>query len=174
MKGRIIGLDGRNIRSIEAATGVSLLIDDTPEAVVISCFDPIRKEVARQVLEKLITDGRIHPTRVEEITKKVRREVEEEVIVAGDAAVLEAGLQGISKYVVQLLGRLKFRYSYSQNVLKHSLEVAYFMGMIAAELGLDQKKAKRIGLLHDIGKSVDHEIEGTHATIGADILKKNN
>ncbi len=173
MKGRIIGRDGRNIRSLEAATGVSLMIDDTPEAVVISCFDPIRKEVARQVLERLISDGRIHPTRVEEITKKVRKDVEEDVVKADEAAILETGLQGIAKPVVNLLGRLKFRYSFSQNVLKHSLEVAYFMGMIAAELGLDQKKAKRAGLLHDIGKAIDHEIEGTHASIGADVLKKN-
>jgi len=172
MKGRIIGRDGRNIRAIEAATGVSLLIDDTPEAVVISCFDPIRKEVARVLLERLIADGRIHPTRVEELAKKIEKEVEEEAYAAGEAAVLETGLQGISPPLIKLLGRLKFRYSFSQNVLQHSLEAAYFMGIIAAELGLDEKKAKRIGLLHDIGKAVDHEIEGPHAQIGADLLRK--
>jgi ribonuclease Y len=172
MKGRIIGRDGRNIRAIEAATGVSLLIDDTPEAVVISCFDPVRKEVARVLLERLIADGRIHPTRVEELIKKIEKEVDEEVFAAGEAAVLETGLQGIAPQVIKLLGRLKFRYSFSQNVLQHSLETAYFMGIIAAELGLDEKKAKRIGLLHDLGKAVDHEVEGPHAQIGADILRK--
>lgn len=172
MKGRIIGRDGRNIRAIEAATGVNLLIDDTPEAVVISCFDPIRKEVARQLLERLVSDGRIHPTRIEDLLEKVRKEVDDEAFSAGEAAVLETGVAGVPPQVIKLIGRLKFRFSFSQNVLKHSLETAYFMGIIAGELGLDERKAKRIGLLHDLGKAVDHEIEGSHATIGADILKK--
>ncbi len=174
MKGRIIGREGRNIRAIEAATGVSILIDDTPEMVVISCFDPIRKEVARQLMERLIGDGRIHPTRVEELVKKITKEVEDDAYAAGEAAVLETGIQGVSPAVIKLLGRLKYRYSFSQNVLQHSLEAAYFMGMIAAELGLDEQKAKRIGLFHDIGKAIDHEIEGSHAQIGADVLRKHN
>ena len=174
LKGRIIGREGRNIRALEAATGVSILIDDTPEAVVISCFDPVRKEVARQLLERLVADGRIHPTRIEELVKKIEKEVNEEVYAAGEAAVLETGIQGVAPQVIKLLGRLKFRYSFSQNVLKHSLETAYFMGIIAAELGLDEQKAKRIGLFHDIGKAVDHEVEGSHAAIGADILRKHN
>jgi len=172
MKGRIIGREGRNIRAIEAATGVNILIDDTPEAVVVSCFDPIRKEVARQLLERLVSDGRIHPTRIEDLLKKIRKEVEDEAYAAGEAAVLETGITNVPPHIIKLLGRLKFRYSFSQNVLKHSLETAYFMGIIAGELGLDERKAKRIGLLHDIGKAVDHEIEGSHAIIGADILKK--
>ncbi|MBR2435600.1 MAG: ribonuclease Y [Lentisphaeria bacterium] len=172
MKGRIIGREGRNIRSLEAATGVNILIDDTPEAVVISCFDPIRKETARRLMEKLISDGRIHPTRIEELIKKIRKEIDEEVFDAGERAVLDCGLQGVNKQLINLLGRLQFRYSFSQNVLKHSIETAAFMGTIAAELGLDQQKARRIGLFHDIGKAVDHEIEGTHAAIGADILRK--
>ncbi len=174
MKGRIIGREGRNIRALEAATGVNILIDDTPEAVVISCFDPIRKEVARQLIERLISDGRIHPTRIEELVKKISKEVEDDAYSAGEAAVLETGIQGASPQVIKLLGRLKYRYSFSQNVLKHSLETAYFMGIIAAELGLDEQKAKRIGLFHDIGKAVDHEVEGSHAQIGADILRKHN
>jgi len=174
MKGRIIGREGRNIRALEAATGVNILIDDTPEAVVISCFDPIRKEVARQLIERLISDGRIHPTRIEELVKKITKEVEDEAFSAGEAAVLETGIQGASPQVIKLLGRLKYRYSFSQNVLKHSLETAYFMGIIAAELGLDEQKAKRIGLFHDIGKAVDHEVEGSHAQIGADLLRKFN
>jgi len=173
MKGRIIGRDGRNIRSLEAATGVNILIDDTPEAVVISCFDPVRKEIGRQVLERLISDGRIHPTRVEEITKKVKKDVEKDIMDAGGNAALEIGIQGISPYIIKLLGRLKYRYSFSQNVLAHSLETAYFMGMIAAELGLNEQMARRIGLLHDVGKAVDHEMEGSHAAIGADLLRKN-
>jgi ribonuclease Y len=172
MKGRIIGREGRNIRTIEAVTGVSILIDDTPEAVVISCFDPVRKEVARRLMERLIGDGRIHPTRIEELIKKIRKEIDEEVFDVGERAVLDCGLQGVSKQLINLLGRLQFRYSFSQNVLKHSIETAAFMGTIAAELGLDQQKARRIGLFHDIGKAVDHEIEGTHAAIGADILRK--
>ena len=173
MKGRIIGRDGRNIRALEAATGVSLLIDDTPEAVVISCFDPVRKEVAKRLLERLVADGRIHPTRVEELIKKVKKELEEELFETGEAAVLETGITGVQPQIIKLLGRLKYRYSFSQNVLKHSLETAYFMGIIASELGLDERKAKRIGLYHDLGKAVDHEIEGSHAIIGADILRKN-
>ncbi len=174
MKGRIIGREGRNIRALEAATGVNILIDDTPEAVVISCFDPIRKEVARQLMERLISDGRIHPSRVEELTAKITREVEEDAYSAGERAVLETGLTGVAPQLIKLLGRLKYRYSFSQNVLQHSLETAYFMGVIAAELGLDESKARRIGLFHDIGKAVDHEVEGSHAAIGADILRKHN
>ena len=172
MKGRIIGREGRNIRALEAATGVSILIDDTPEAVVISCFDPIRKEIARQLLERLIEDGRIHPTRIEDMTKKIAKEIEDNVFSAGENAVLEAGIQGVPPQIIKILGRLKYRYSFSQNVLQHSLETAYFMGMIASELGLDEQKAKRIGLFHDLGKAVDHELEGSHAKLGADILRK--
>lgn len=174
LKGRIIGREGRNIRAIEAATGVSILIDDTPEAVVISCFDPVRKEVARQLMEKLIGDGRIHPTRIEELVKKIRKDLEDDIYQTGEAAVLETGLQGVPQQIIKLLGRLKYRYSFSQNVLQHSLETSYFMGMIAAELGLDEQKAKRIGLFHDIGKAIDHEVEGPHAQIGADLLRKFN
>ena len=174
MKGRIIGREGRNIRALEAATGVNILIDDTPEAVVISCIDTIRKEIARRLLEKLISDGRIHPTRIEELIKKIRKEIDEEVFDAGEKAVLDCGVQGVPKQIITLLGRLQFRFSFSQNVLKHSIETAAFMGTIAAELGLDEQKARRIGLFHDIGKAVDHEIEGTHAAIGADILRKHN
>ena len=174
MKGRIIGREGRNIRALEAATGVNILIDDTPEAVVISCFDPIRKETARRLLEKLISDGRIHPTRIEELVKKIRKEIDEELFEYGEKAVLDASVQGVPKALLPLLGRLHFRFSFSQNVLKHSIETAAFMGAIAAELGLDEQKARRIGLFHDIGKAVDHEIEGTHAAIGADILRKYN
>lgn len=174
MKGRIIGREGRNIRALEAATGVNILIDDTPEAVVISCFDPIRKETARRLMEKLISDGRIHPTRIEELVKKIRKEIDEEVFDVGEQAVLDCGLHGVPKALISMLGRLQFRYSFSQNVLKHSIETAAFMGAIAAELGLDQQKARRIGLFHDIGKAVDHEIEGTHAAIGADMLRKYN
>lgn len=172
MKGRIIGREGRNIRAIEAATGVSILIDDTPEAVVISCFDPIRKEVARRLMEKLVGDGRIHPTRIEEQIKKIKKEVEDDIFEAGEQAVLDCGLQGVPKNIMHLLGVLKYRYSFSQNVLKHSIETAAFMGIIAAELGLDENKARRIGLFHDIGKAVDHEVEGSHAAIGADLLRK--
>lgn len=172
MKGRIIGREGRNIRALEAATGVSILIDDTPEAVVISCFDPVRKEIARLVIERLIADGRIHPARIEELLKKVRKEIDESVYEAGESAVMELGLQGIQAPLIRTLGRLKYRYSFSQNVLKHSIEAASFMGAIAAELGLDPQKAKRIGLLHDIGKAIDHEVEGSHAKIGADLLRK--
>ena len=172
MKGRIIGREGRNIRAIEAATGVSILIDDTPEAVVISCFDPVRKEVARQLMERLIADGRIHPTRVEELAKKISKDLEEELYQVGEAAVLETGIQGVSPQIMKLLGRLKYRYSFSQNVLQHSLETSYFMGIIAAELGLDEQKAKRIGLFHDLGKAIDHEVVGSHVQIGVDICRK--
>ncbi len=174
MKGRIIGREGRNIRALEAATGVNILIDDTPEAVVISCFDPIRKEIARRLMEKLISDGRIHPTRIEELIKKITKEIDDEVFSVGERAVLDCGLHGVPKALINLLGRLQFRYSFSQNVLKHSIETAAFMGTIAAELKLDEQKARRIGLFHDIGKAVDHEVEGTHAAIGADLLRKYN
>ena len=174
MKGRIIGREGRNIRAIESATGVNVLIDDTPEAVVISCFDPVRKEIARRLMEKLIGDGRIHPTRIEELVKKISKELDEDLFQAGEAAVLETGIPGVPPQIMKLLGRLKYRYSFSQNVLQHSLEAAYFMGIIAAELGLDEKKAKRIGLFHDLGKAIDHEVEGPHAQIGADVLRKCN
>jgi ribonuclease Y len=173
MKGRIIGREGRNIRAIEAATGVSVLIDDTPEAVVISCFDPVRREIARITMERLIADGRIHPTRVEEMVEKVTREVDVEMLKAGQEAVDRLGLIGIKPGLVKLLGRLKYRFSYSQNVLAHSEEVAYMMGAIAAQLGLDERKARRAGLFHDLGKAVDHEVEGSHAIIGADLLKRN-
>ncbi len=172
MKGRIIGREGRNIRALEQATGVDLIIDDTPEAVVISCFDSVRREVARQVLEKLITDGRIHPARIEDVCTKTEKEMEKTLKEHGEAAVLETGLMGIKPEISRLLGRLYYRTSYGQNVLRHSLETSSLMGAMAAELGLDVKLAKRIGLLHDIGKAVDHEIEGSHAVIGADICKK--
>ncbi|MDX9978507.1 MAG: ribonuclease Y, partial [Lentisphaeria bacterium] len=172
MKGRIIGREGRNIRAIEAATGVSLLIDDTPEAVVISCFDPVRREVARQVMEKLIADGRIHPSRIEEMVAKVTKEVNNDIQKAGQAAVDELGVTRLRPNIIKLIGQLKFRYSFSQNVLMHSIEVANLAGVIAAQIGLDERKAKRAGLLHDIGKAVDHEVEGSHAAIGADLLKR--
>lgn len=172
MKGRIIGREGRNIRAIETATGVNLLIDDTPEAVVISCFDPVRRAVAHLALERLVADGRIHPTRIEEVTEKVKQEIGQEMEKAGQNAVEEIGITGMSPELVKMLGRLRYRYSYSQNILQHSLECAYFMGIIAAQLGLDEQKARRTGLLHDIGKAVDHEVEGSHAMIGADVLKR--
>ncbi len=172
MKGRIIGREGRNIRTIESAAGVSVLIDDTPEAVVISCFDPIRREVARLALERLVVDGRIHPTRIEEMVAKVQKELEDEIQKTGQEVIEELGITNVKPNVVRLLGRLKYRYSYSQNVLQHSIECAYLMGSIAAQLGLDEQKARRAGLFHDIGKAVDHEVEGTHAAIGADLLKR--
>ncbi|MGI5924213.1 MAG: ribonuclease Y [Lentisphaeria bacterium] len=172
MKGRIIGREGRNIRTIEAATGVNVLIDDTPEAVVISCFDPVRREIARITMERLVADGRIHPARVEEIVAKVRKDVEAEIQKAGQDTVNQLGITRLRQNIVTLLGRLKYRYSYSQNVLMHSIEVASMMGAIAAQVGLDEHKARRAGLLHDIGKAVDHEVEGTHALIGADLLKR--
>ncbi len=172
MKGRIIGREGRNIRAIEAATGANILIDDTPEAVVVSCFDPVRREVARQTMARLVADGRIHPTRIEEMVGKVKKEVQDEILKTGQSVVEELGVTGLRQNVVNLLGSLKYRYSYSQNVLRHSVEVASMMGAIAAQLGMDERKAKRAGLLHDIGKAVDHEVEGSHAIIGADILKR--
>jgi ribonuclease Y len=172
MKGRIIGKEGRNIRAIEAATGVNILIDDTPELVVISGFDPLRREIARQSLERLIADGRIHPSRIEEIVHGVQAEIEEVIEKAGEEAVYELGLPAIDPAVQKMVGRLKFRHSYGQNVLKHSIEMGHLMGMMAAELGVDPLIARRAGLLQDIGKAMDHDIEGSHALIGADFIKK--
>src|SRR6185369_12631144 len=172
IKGRIIGREGRNIRAFEAATGITVLIDDTPNAVVLSGFDPVRREIARESMQRLILDGRIHPTRIEEVVGKVSQEMDETILRAGEDAVRRLGLPPLHEEIVKLLGRLRFRHSFSQNILEHSVEVGHLTGMLAAELGLEVPTAKRAGLLHDIGKAVNHEVEGAHALVGAEIIKR--